>query len=107
MPDSVARGPLRLAGILARKYARWPSERDELESAGQEGLWEAWAKFDADRGIPFESFAAKYVKWRIWDRASSLSRDKANTNYGFRSMPRFAREIVGADPYSEENVSPE
>ncbi len=107
MPDNVAKGLLRLVGILARKYARWPSEQDELESAGQEGLWEAWDKFDADRGIPFESFAAKYIKWRIWDRANSLRRDKTNTNYGFGSMPRFARGIVGAEGYSDENVEPE
>jgi transcriptional regulator with XRE-family HTH domain len=102
MPQKVAKGPLRLVEILARKYARWPAERHELESAGQDGLWEAWDKFDADRGIPFEAFAAKYIRWRIWDRANELKRDKTNTNYGFPSMPRFARGIVGAETSFDE-----
>jgi transcriptional regulator with XRE-family HTH domain len=101
MPDKVAKAPLRLVKILARKYARWPAEQHELESAGQDGLWEAWDKFDDDKGIPFEVFAAKYIRWRIWDRANQLKRDKANTNYGFGSMPRFAREFVGAEMYSD------
>jgi transcriptional regulator with XRE-family HTH domain len=102
MPDKVAKGPLRLVQILARKYSRWPAERHELESAGQDGLWEAWDKFDDEQGIPFEAFAAKYIRWRIWDRANQLKRDKTNTNYGFGSMPRFAREIVGAEMYSDD-----
>jgi transcriptional regulator with XRE-family HTH domain len=102
MPDKVAKGPLRLVGILARKYARWPAEQHELKSAGQDGLWEAWDKFDPAQGVPFEVFAAKYIKWRIWDRANQLKRDKTNTNYGFGSMPRFAREIVGAEMYSDD-----
>lgn len=38
MPDEVAKLLLRLVESLARKYARWPGERSELRSAGQDGL---------------------------------------------------------------------
>ena len=61
MPDKVARPLLSLVNALARKCARWAGERDELRSAGQEGLWEAWSKFDPDRGVPFEKFAGPRV----------------------------------------------
>ncbi len=96
MPDKVARPLLSLVNALARKYARWAGERDELRSAGQEGLWEAWGKFDPDRGAPFEKFAGPRIKWRVLDRVRQLNRDKTSKAYGFESTPRWIREYMGA-----------
>lgn len=82
MPDEVGKPLLRLVESLARKYARWPGERNELRSAGQDGLWEAWRKFDPERGVPFEMFAAKLIKWRVLDKRRALLRDTTTANYG-------------------------
>lgn len=107
MPDKVAKPLLSLVDALARKYARWTAERDELRSAGQGGLWEAWAKFDPDRGVPFEKFAAKRIKWRVLDRVRKLHRDVTTKSYGFDSTPRWIREVVGIGATSEEENSRE
>lgn len=95
MPDKVAKPLLSLVDALARKYARWSGERDELRSAGQEGLWEAWGKFDPDRGVPFEKFAGPRIKWRVLDRVRQLNQDKTSKAYGFESTPRWVREYMG------------
>jgi transcriptional regulator with XRE-family HTH domain len=95
MPDKVARPLLSLVNALARKYARWAGERDELRSAGQEGLWEAWSKFDPDRGVPFEKFAGPRIKWRVLDKVRQLNRDKTSKAYGFETTPRWVREFMG------------
>jgi transcriptional regulator with XRE-family HTH domain len=95
MPDKIAKPLLNLVNSLARKYARWAGERDELRSAGQEGLWEAWSKFDPDRGVPFEKFAGPRIKWRILDKVRQLHREPTTKAYGFESTPRWVREIVG------------
>ena len=95
MPDKVARPLLSLVNALARKYARWAGEQDELRSAGQEGLWEAWGKFDPGRGVPFEKFAGPRIKWRVLDRVRRLNQDKTSKAYGFESTPRWVREYMG------------
>lgn len=92
MPHKVAKPLLSLVDALARKYARWNGERAELSSAGQEGLWEAWNKFDPDRGVPFEKFAGPRIKWRILDRVRQLHRDPKI--YGVEIAPRWAREYL-------------
>lgn len=107
MPDKAAKPLLSLVDALARKYARWAGERDELRSAGQGGLWEAWAKFDPKHGVPFEKFAAKRIKWRILDRVRKLSRDATTKSYGFDSTPRWIREFVGIEVTGGEENSQE
>jgi transcriptional regulator with XRE-family HTH domain len=96
MPNKVAQDLMSIVDGLARKYARWSGEVDDLRSVGQDALFEAWNRHDADSGLPFEKFAAKGIEWRISDKAAQLSRDPTTTNYGFESMPRFAREFVDA-----------
>ena len=95
MPDKVAKPLLSLVNALARKYARWVGERDELRSAGQEGLWEAWNKFDLDRGVPFEKFAGPRIKWRVLDKVRQLNRDATTKAYGFETQERWVREFIG------------
>ncbi len=107
MPDKVARPLLSLVDALARKYARWAGERDELRSAGQDGLWEAWGKFDPERGVPFEKFAGPRIKWRILDRVRKLNRDPATKAYGFETQPRWVREVIGIGGSEEEETSQE
>jgi transcriptional regulator with XRE-family HTH domain len=92
MPYKVAKPLLCLVEALARKYARWDGERAELNSAGQEGLWEAWSKFEPERGVPFEKFAGPRIKWRVLDRARQLNRDPKI--YGIESAPRWVREYL-------------
>ena len=102
MPDRVAGSLLSLVDALARKYARWAGERDELRSAGQDGLWEAWGRFDPERGVPFEKFAGPRIKWRILDRVRKLNRDPATKAYGFETRPRWVREVIGVGISGEE-----
>ncbi len=54
------------------------------------------------RGVPFEKFAAKRIKWRVLDRVRVLNRDAIMGSYGFDSTPRWIREIVGIGATSEE-----
>jgi DNA-directed RNA polymerase specialized sigma subunit len=92
MPEKVAKPLLVLVGALARKYARWNGERADLSSAGQEGLWEAWSKFDPDRGVPFEKFAGPRIKWRVLDKVRQLHRDPKI--YGTTAAPPWVREYM-------------
>jgi DNA-directed RNA polymerase specialized sigma subunit len=92
MPDKVAKPLLSLVEALARKYARWNGERADLSSAGQEGLWEAWSKFDPDRSVPFEKFAGPRIKWRVLDKVRQLHREPKI--YGVETAPRWAREYL-------------
>jgi transcriptional regulator with XRE-family HTH domain len=92
MPDKVAKPLLSLVEALARKYARWNGERADLISAGQEGLWEAWSKFDPDRGVPFEKFAGPRIKWRVLDKVRQLHREP--NIYGVETAPRLVREYL-------------
>jgi transcriptional regulator with XRE-family HTH domain len=105
MPDKIARPLLNLVNALARKYARWTGERDELRSAGKDGLFEAWSTFDPDRGVPFEKYAAPRIKWRILDRVRQLNRDKTSKAYGFETTPRWVREVIGIGASDEEENS--
>jgi DNA-directed RNA polymerase specialized sigma subunit len=102
MPDKVAKPLLSLADALARKYARWEGERAELRSAGQEGLWEAWSKFDPDKGVPFEKFAGPRIKWRVLDRRRKLLKDPTTKAYGFETQPRWVRKFIGIGSSAEE-----
>jgi DNA-directed RNA polymerase specialized sigma subunit len=95
MPDRIAKPLLALVNALARKYARWEGERDDLRSAGQEGLWEAWSKYDPDYGVPFEKFAGPRIKWRVLDKARQLHREPGTEAQGFESTPRWVREVIG------------
>ncbi len=105
MPDEAAKPLLPLVEVLARKYARWSGERDELRSAGQDALFEAWGKYGPEqRRVPFEKFAAKRIKWRIRDKAAQLARDKATAGYGLGSLPRFAREFLDAGGSDQEDT---
>jgi transcriptional regulator with XRE-family HTH domain len=107
MPDRVAKPLLSLVDALARKYARWAGERDELRSAEQDGLWEAWGKFNPERGVPFEKFAGPRIKWRILDKVRKLTRNPATKAYGFETQPRWVREIIGIGSFGEEEKSQE
>jgi DNA-directed RNA polymerase specialized sigma subunit len=102
MPDKVAKPLLSLVEALARKYARWNGERADLSSAGQEGLWEAWSKFDPDRGVPFEKFAGPRIKWRVLDKVRELHRDPKI--YGTTAAPPWVREyMTGFGSTDKEN----
>jgi DNA-directed RNA polymerase sigma subunit (sigma70/sigma32) len=79
MPDKVAKPLLSLVEALARKYARWNGERPDLISAGQEGLWEAWSKFDPDRGVPFEKFAGRGSSGASWTRSGNYTGNQIST----------------------------
>jgi transcriptional regulator with XRE-family HTH domain len=101
MPDKVAKDLMSVVDRLASKYARWSGEADDLRSVGQDALFEAWNMHKSRSGLPFETFAAKRIEWRISDMASQLSSDPTTTNYGFEDMPRYAREWVDA-PHPED-----
>lgn len=53
--------------------------------------------------MPFEMFAAKLVKWRVLDKRRALLRDATTANYGFGSLPRWVREVVGDGGSDDES----
>jgi len=65
----------RFAGLI-RAYARSPAIgwdlRDDLEQEGRLALLEAARSFDPQRGVPFNSWAARIVRARISDAGARL-----------------------------------
>lgn len=47
MPNKVAQNLMSIVDRLARKYARWSGEVDDLRSVGQDALFEAWNRHHA------------------------------------------------------------
>jgi RNA polymerase sigma factor for flagellar operon FliA len=81
---------LQIAGQLKR---RLPAHvrLDDLQSAGQEGLWKAIQSFSSDKGIPFGGYANRRIRGAMLDelrRTDDLSRtqraqwNKAQSAYG-------------------------
>lgn len=69
---------LPFAKRIARPYqVRWPSERDEFESAAGLAMVEAARAFDAGRGVKFATFAAMRVDGMMRDVQRRLFRPKA------------------------------
>ncbi len=61
---------------IARPYLKHlPAslELDDLVSVGMCGLWEAMARFDASRNIPFEAFARYRIRGAILDEIRRMS----------------------------------
>jgi len=61
-------------------------EREELARAGALGLVEAAARYDADRGVPFERFAAQRIRGAILDAVRAA-------DWAPRSVRSFARSV--------------
>lgn len=86
-------------------------DRDELARAGALGLVEAARRYDEDRGVPFERFAAQRIRGAIldavraadWARArfaTSLASSKAQSSAslpssaGFRTRKRCRKRLA-------------
>ena len=74
--------------IVFQVAAHFPRhvEREELARAGALGLVEAAARFDADRGVPFERFAAQRIRGAILDAVRAA-------DWAPRSVRSFARSV--------------
>jgi len=83
----VANVPL-VGHIVRETMARVPShvDRDDLSSAGLAALVQAAHSFDAERGVPFNRYAANRIRGAILDELRSI-------DWASRSVRRRAREL--------------
>ncbi len=65
-------------------------DRDELARAGALGLVEAAQRYDADRGVPFERFAAQRIRGAILDAVRAA-------DWAPRSVRNLARRLENAE----------
>jgi len=65
-------------------------DRDELARAGALGLVEASRRYDADRGVPFQSFAAQRIRGAILDAVRAA-------DWAPRSVRTLARRLEGVE----------
>jgi RNA polymerase sigma factor FliA len=65
-------------------------DRDELARAGALGLVEAARRYDADRGVPFDRFAAQRIRGAILDAVRAA-------DWAPRSVRNLARKLEGAE----------
>src|SRR6478736_8342224 len=82
---------MALVGHIVREtMARVPShvDRDDLTSAGLAALVQAAHAFDAERGVPFNRYAATRVRGAIVDELRSI-------DWASRSVRRRSRELEG------------
>ncbi len=65
-------------------------DRDELARAGALGLVEAARRYDEDRGVPFDRFAAQRIRGAILDAVRAA-------DWAPRSVRNLARKLEGAE----------
>jgi RNA polymerase sigma factor for flagellar operon FliA len=65
-------------------------DREELARAGALGLVEAARRYDEDRGVPFERFAAQRIRGAILDAVRAA-------DWAPRSVRNLARKLEGAE----------
>jgi len=78
--------------IVFQVAVRFPRhvEREELARAGALGLVEAAARFNPERGVPFERFAAQRIRGAILDAVRSA-------DWAPRSVRAFSRSVEEAE----------
>ncbi|MDG2025596.1 MAG: sigma-70 family RNA polymerase sigma factor [Acidimicrobiales bacterium] len=65
-------------------------DRDELARAGALGLVQAARRYDEERGVPFECFAAQRIRGAILDAVRAA-------DWAPRSVRNLARKLEGAE----------
>lgn len=94
---------LRLAMSMARAQAKRGYDFDELFSAGQVGLVQAFKRFDPDRGLRFSTLARWWVKSEIqdfiFDSTSIINGEKTHfQKYLFFHYARLRKIFSYANP---------
>ena len=87
--DELITSHMPLVGHIVREtMGRVPSHvsRDDLTSAGLTALVQAAQAFDAERGVPFERYAATRIRGAILDELRSV-------DWASRSVRRRARDL--------------
>lgn len=90
--DDLITSHIPLVGHVVREtMGRVPSHvsRDDLTSAGLTALVQAAQAFDAERGVPFERYAATRIRGAILDELRSV-------DWASRSVRRRARDLEEA-----------
>lgn len=80
-------------------------DREELATAGSLGLVEAARRFDPDRGVPFDRFAARRIRGAILDavRAADWApRSVRNSARRLESIEQRLASELGRSPTSDE-----
>lgn len=89
MTDDLITSHMPLVGHIVREtMGRVPSHvsRDDLTSAGLTALVQAAQAYDAERGVPFERYAATRIRGAILDELRSV-------DWASRSVRRRARDL--------------
>jgi len=63
--EALVRAHLGLVITMARKYRRYPVQREELIAEGNLGIVRALQKFDPERGLRFATYAVHWIRWHI------------------------------------------
>ena len=93
-----------IARQLSRELGLSSPHRDDLESAGREGLVNAARRFEPDRGVPFRRYANHRVRGAMLDalrRESTLPRrahERLRALSGALELNEAASEELGAEP---------
>ncbi len=93
--------------VVARMVTQVPSfmNRDDMRSAGMEGLFNAANRFDAEKNILFKTFAEHRIRGAIYDEMRKLdwfSRGmREKQNHIARTIKRLELEL-GRDPEEQE-----
>lgn len=112
-----------LVSLISRKLKRrLPAHirQDDLESAGNEGLWKALQSFSTDHGVPFEKYAVLRIRGAMLDelrRMDELSRTQrmqlkqAQAAYGVQQQSAYTVPLDSDERYEwivdDNAVSPE
>ncbi len=91
---------LDLVDVIARQVARAVGaavELDDLVGFGREGLLDAARRFDAERGVPFRSYANYRVRGAVLDGVRTMSRLSRRTHErinGLRAATRVSEGVL-------------
>lgn len=103
--DRVLLGHLPIVRQLARRLARNPSLRDDLEGEGAREMMTAIAKYRPEQGAPFQAYAFVCVRGRMLDTLTSAEGLGIAGNAA-RNL-RQLRATVAAEGDSSHAASPE
>jgi RNA polymerase sigma factor for flagellar operon FliA len=105
--DDLVRGNLDLVAMIARQLGRelgvHSAHRQDLESAGREGLVTAAQRFDASRGVPFRRFANYRVRGAMID---SLRRESALPRRAYERLRGLESAMALNETASEDLTAP-
>lgn len=88
----------RIAAAVRRERSGADLDLDDLRQHAAEGLLQAIDRFDPDRGIVFEAYAARRIKGSVIDGISETSERRRQVSFRHRIRAERARSLSPDDP---------